>query len=279
MKKDKEKIIKNKTLISVIVIAKNEEEVIGGCLESVEWADEVVILDTGSIDKTTEVAEKYGAKVYKYEGPKEIDYSAWRNFALKKITGNWVLYLDADERATSLLREEILIRVKEQESKRTGEVGFAIPRRNIRLGKEMRFGGWWPDYVLRLIKKDKLVKWEGKLHEQPQIEGRVGKLEESLIHYSHRGSFEHKLSNTIQWSGLEAEMLFKANHPPMNTKRFFGAMGREFYKRMIKLQAWRDGTEGVLEAIYQVFSVFITYARLWEMQNFVKNEKFKAKNL
>jgi hypothetical protein len=79
------------------------------------------------------------------------------------------------------------------------------------------------------------------------------------------------MQNTINWSKIEAQKLFEANHPPMNTKRFLSAMAREFYQRMIKYQAFLDGTEGIMEAFYQVFSVFITYARLWEMQQ--KKEK------
>ncbi len=131
----------------------------------------------------------------------------------------------------------------------------------------MYHGGWWPDYVLRLIKKDNLIKWEGELHEQPRVQGEVGKLKEAFLHYSHRGSLEHKLQNTINWSGIEAQRMFEANHPPMNTIRFISAMWREFYNRMIKQKAFLDGTEGIMEAFYQVFSVFISYARLWELQN------------
>lgn len=251
--------------LSVIIIAKDEEKVIDECLQSVQnLADEVVVLDTGSTDKTIEIAEKSKAKVYQFEKTKEIDYSAWRNYALTSAKGKWLLYLDADERITPLLKKEILQVIKANEKNISA---FAIPRRNIRLGKEMKYGGWWPDYVLRLIKKNKLKKWVGQLHEQPQIDGQVGKLREPMVHFSHRGLFEHKLANTIVWSEMEATMLFKAKHPPMTLKRFCGAMTREFYLRMIKYQAWRDGTEGILEAIYQVFSVFITYARLWEMQN------------
>lgn len=264
--------------LSVIIIAKNEEEVIGECLESVKWADEIIVLDTGSTDKTGEVAKKFGAKVFKYKGSSEVNYSAWRNYALSLSNGQWVLYLDADERVTPLLRMEIKSVIGPQKPAIGRFDAYAIPRRNIRLGKELRFGGWWPDYVLRLIKKDKLIVWEGRLHEQPKIKGEIGKLKEPLIHHSHKGSFEHKLANTIIWSGIEAQMLYEANHPPMNIRRFIGAMAREFYKRMIKYQAWRDGTEGILEAIYQVLSVFITYARLWELQIQIKNEKRKAKN-
>jgi len=117
------------------------------------------------------------------------------------------------------------------------------------------------------MKKEKLERWEGELHEQPKIKGEVGKLENALVHLSHRGSLDHKMANTINWSKTEAKLLFEANHPKMTTTRFLSAMGREFYKRMIKHQAWRDGMEGTIEATYQVFSVFMTYVRLWEMQN------------
>jgi glycosyltransferase involved in cell wall biosynthesis len=261
---------KKKMKISVIVIAKDEEEVIGRCLESVGWADEIIVLDTGSTDKTVETAQKLGAKVFKYPDGDETDYSAWRNYGLRQAQGEWVLYLDADERVTPLLKKEIESIINRRPLANSEFAAYAIPRRNIRLGREMKHGGWWPDYVLRLIRKGRLQRWEGQLHEQPIIKGEVGRLKEALVHFSHRGSFEHKVANTIVWSKLEAALLFKANHPPMTVKRFFGAMAREFYQRMIKHQAWRDGAEGVIEAIYQVFSVFITYARLWEMQQ--KNE-------
>jgi len=251
----------------VIVIAKNDEDIIGDCLESVKWAGEIIVLDTGSTDETIEIAKKYTPKVSQYpQSKEEINFSAWRNYALRQASGEWLLFVDTDERVTPLLRKEIESAISYQLTANSKLSAFAIPRRNIRLGKEMHYGGWWPDYVLRLMKKEALKGWQGELHEQPIIEGKIGNLSEPFIHYSHRGSFEDKLANTIVWSGLEAELLFKANHPPMNLKRFLGAMGREFNFRMIKSQAWRDGTEGILEAIYQVFSVFITYARLWEKQ-------------
>ncbi|MBM3209167.1 glycosyltransferase family 2 protein [Candidatus Shapirobacteria bacterium] len=251
--------------LSAIIIAKNEEEIIGDCLESIKWADEIVVIDTGCADKTPQIAKEMGAKVFEHK-TEDIDYSAWRNFALRRAWGEWVFYVDADERVSPLLRKEILSTINNRQSTTGNYSAFAIPRRNIRLTRELHWGGWWPDYVLRLIKKDKLKKWVGKLHEQPEIDGEIGKLTEPLIHYSHRGAFEHKLANTVAWSGLEAQLIYESGHPKMNVQRFLGAMGREFYERMIKCQAWRDGAEGVIEAIYQVFSVFITYARLWEKQ-------------
>jgi hypothetical protein len=250
-----------KPKISVIILTKNEEEVILDCLESVKWVDEMVVVDNDSTDNTLGIVKKFGVKNIIQSGENNT-FSERRNLGAKEAKGDWLLYVDADERVTPTLRKEI----EEVVEKETEFAAFAIPRRNIRLTKELHFGGWWPDYVLRLMEKDKLLGWQGDLHEQPQIKGEIGHVKEALVHFSHRGSFEHKLQNTINWSKIEAQKLYQANHPPMTVTRFLSAMAREFYQRMIKYQAFRDGTEGVIEAFYQVFSVFITYARLWEMQ-------------
>jgi len=254
----------NKIKLSVIILTRNEEEVIKDCLESVKWAEEIVVVDNDSIDKTLSIAKKYGVKIIR--SPVGNSFADHRNLGAKTAKGEWLLYVDADERVTPLLRKEIESVIGNQLSTAKKFAAYALPRRNIRLTKELHWGGWWPDYVLRLMRKDKLEGWQGDLHEQPEIDGEVGYLKEALIHFSHRGSFENKLQNTINWSKIEAQKLYESGHPPMNVPRFVSAMGREFYKRMIKFQAWRDGTEGVMEAIYQVFSVFITYARLWEKQ-------------
>ena len=257
----------NDKKISVIILTKNEEPVVKDCLESVKWADEIVVVDHGSTDKTLEIVKKFGVKKI-VRAPENSNFSDRRNSGAEEASGEWLLYVDADEKTTPDLREEILevIQRYNNATMKQSFPAYAIPRKNIRLTKVLYHGGWWPDYVLRLMKKDKLVRWEGELHEQPKIDGRVGKLKKAFLHFSHRGSFEHKMQNTINWSKIEAEKLYQAGHPPMTVLRFISAMWREFYKRMIRYQAWRDGIEGVIEAIYQVFSVFVTYARLWEMQ-------------
>ncbi len=247
--------------ISAVVLTKNEEEVLFDCLESVKWASEIVIVDNASTDETLKVAKKFGVGQIIQAGEGNT-FSDRRNLGARAARREWLLYVDPDERVTPMLREEIESVLDKEDFS-----AYAIPRRNIRLTKELHYGGWWPDYVVRLIKKNRLKEWQGELHEQPVIEGKIGHLKEAFVHFSHRGSFEHKLQNTINWSEIEARKLYEANHPQMNVVRFISAMGREFYKRMIKYQAFRDGTEGVIEAFYQVFSVFITYARLWEMQN------------
>jgi len=248
--------------ISAIVLTRNEEEIIADCLESIKWVDEIVIVDNASTDDTLKITKKFKVDKIVETGDKNT-FSERRNQGAKEAKNDWLLYVDSDERVTPVLRNEIEKTIEDKES---GFAAYAIPRRNIRLTKELHFGGWWPDYVVRLIKKDKLKVWKGDLHEQPEIEGEIGYLKEALVHFSHRGSLENKLQNTINWSKIEAQKLYEAGHPPMTIPRFLSATWREFYFRMIKKQAFRDGTEGVIEAFYQVFSVFISYARLCELQ-------------
>ncbi|RJR23666.1 glycosyltransferase family 2 protein [Candidatus Microgenomates bacterium] len=252
--------MKKELKLSVIILTKNEEDIIGDCLESVKWAPEVVVVDHYSTDQTLKIVKEHGINKI-YVADEKSSFSERRDLGAQKAQGEWLLYVDADERVTPVLRKEV-----EEVIKDSNFSAYAIPRRNVRLTKELHFGGWWPDYVLRLMRKDKLKTWKGDLHEQPEIEGETGYLKEALVHFSHRGSLEHKFKNTINWSKIEAQKMFDAGHPPMNVKRFVSAMFREFYKRAVKLQAFRDGTEGIIEAFYQVFSVFISYARLWEMQ-------------
>lgn len=247
--------------ISVIILTRNEADIITDCLESVKWAEEIVVVDNSSTDETVKKVKEFGVKKI-FNADVKTNFSDRRNLGAQKANRKWLLYVDADERVTPVLRKEI----EEVIAGDSEFSAYAISRRNIRLTKELHFGGWWPDYVIRLIKKDKLKGWKGELHEQPEIEGESGYLKEALVHFSHRGSIEHKFQNSINWSAIEAQKMFEADHPPMNVKRFVSAMFREFYKRVVKLQAFRDGTEGMIEAFYQVFSVFVSYARLWEMQ-------------
>jgi glycosyltransferase involved in cell wall biosynthesis len=248
--------------LSVIIITRNEQEMIRDCLESVKWAEEIVLVDSGSTDKTCKIAKKYRAKIV--ESPaQEPRFSEWRNKGFQAARGDWVLYLDADERVTPQLKKEILSTIYHLPST---IYAFAIPRRNILLGKEMHFGGWSPDYVKRLFKKDKLKRWEGKLHEEPIFEGKLGHLKEPMIHLTHR-DLSSMVDKTREWSKIEAELLAEAKHPPVTWWRILRIMLTEFWQRGIKKQGWRDGTVGWIEIIFQMFSRFITYARLWEMQN------------
>jgi len=265
-----------KPKLSIIIITKDEEKMIGDCLESIKWADEIVLVDSGSTDKTVEIAKKYGAKITTFLS-KTPNYAEWRNKGLQETKGDWVFYLDADERVTPHLKEEIKSSIINHQP---SIIAYAIPRCNFYLGRKMHYGGAWPDYVKRLFKKDKLKGWEGRLHEEPTFsggEGELGHLKEPMIHLTHR-DLSSMVEKTRKWSKIEAELLYRAGHPPVTWWRILRIMLTEFWQRGVKLQGWRDGTVGWIEIIFQMFSRFITYARLWEMQNQIKSEKLKVQS-
>lgn len=251
--------------ISVIIIAKNEEKMIKECLASVSFCNEIVVIDNGSQDQTLEISKKMGAKVFEY---KSKDFSDLRNFGASKATMDWILYVDADERVTPSLREEIKSQIINHKSQITA---YKIKRKNFYLGNYE-----WPyvEKIERLFKKKSLAGWEGSLHESPIIDGRIGELENFLTHYTHK-DLSSMVEKTLEWSKIEAELRFEANHPKMIWWRFPRVMIPAFINSYIIQGGWKVGTAGLVESIYQVFSIFITYARLWELQNKlkIKNEK------
>ena len=223
----------------VLIGGKYDEILLKRCLDLVKWADEIIKVETDELSGS---------------------FSEWRNYGAQKATGDWLFYVDSDEEVSKELREEIEIELEKERF-----CAYAIPRKNILLGKEMKHGGWKPDYVLRLIKKEALIKWEGDLHEQPKIKGGVGKLKQALVHTSHR-TLTEMVEKTNKWSEIEAELLFKSGHPKMNLFRFCSAGFKEFWYRGIRKLGFLDGTIGVIEVFYQTYSRLITYAKLWEKQ-------------
>jgi len=243
--------------LSIIILGQNVEAEVVPAFKTSRFADEIIYVDTftGSTDNTLTLARKYAHKIVRSES---YNFSAWRNDGAKAASGEWLLYLDSDERITPRLAAEVIATTNHPDF-----VAYTISRYEIFLGKHLNH---WPDpRVLRLMKKSALKGWQGKLHEQPNLDGRIGQLSEQLIHLSHK-NIDEKVTGTMKWSRLEAEMLFKAGHPPMKGWRFARIMFSEFWDRFVKQHLFRDGTEGWIEVIYQMFSRFLTYERLWEMQ-------------
>lgn len=241
--------------LSAIIIARNEQENILSCIDSLRFAGEIVVVDNNSIDNTAILAKSKGAKVYQATG---LDFAYLRNIGKEKAKSSWVLYIDADERVTGELAREIIATVKSPKKYNA----FKIIRQNYYLGK------LWlkTEEVTRLIRKEALIGWQGSLHESPIVAGEIGTLDSVLFHYAHR-SLSSMVDKTNEWSEIEAQLRFASDHPKMVWWRFFRIMSTSFYSSYIKQQGWKIGTVGVIESIYQAFSSFITYAKLWEKQN------------
>lgn len=244
--------------LSVLILTKNEEGNISECLRSVVFADEKIVIDAQSSDKTVEKAQKEGARAFIHPFK---DFADQRNFALQKASGDWVLYIDADERVTPELSSSIKCKVLNME--KTNILAYRIKRKNFYLGSHE-----WPyvEKLERLFRKETLKGWYGEIHESPMIEGRIEEIGGFLLHYTHR-DLSSMLKKTIEWSKVEAELRFKAGHPRMSWWRFPRVMIGEFFNYYIKQQGFKAGTVGLIESLYQAFSIFITYARLWELQH------------
>ena len=240
--------------ISGIIITKNAENIIADCLDSLLFCDEIVVIDNSSSDRTGEIANKMGAKVFDRSSD---DFSDLRNFGLEKASGEWIVYVDADEKVTKELAADIKNKTAHENFS-----AFKVKRKNFYFGVHE-----WPyiEHLEKVFKKDKLEGWYGRLHESPKVKGEIGELEGYLLHYTHR-DLSSMVQKTIEWSKIEAELRFKAGHPKMTWWRFPRVMLTSFFDSYIKQNGWKAGTVGLIESMYQSFSAFITYARLWEMQ-------------
>ena len=244
--------------ITAIVITKNEEKNIKNCLSCLDWVDEIVVIDSNSGDKTCEIAKKMGAKIYICA---KKGFDERRNLGKKKAQGEWLLYVDADERVSSKLKEEILEKIKNPK----GCSAFKIPRLNIYFGKLLKHGGWYPDFQTRLFKKNDLNHWFGKIHESPKVEGKIGKLINHFIHLSHC-SIKESFEKSAVWTQMEADLFLKANHPPMTIYHLIKVPLVEFFSRVFIKKGFLDGTVGWLEGVIQAFNKFLVYGQIWEKQ-------------
>lgn len=244
-------------MLSIIVITKNEEERIKTCLESVKWADEIIVLDNGSEDKTLMMAKEYTDKIFTF---KDLDFSSLRNKGMEKAKGDWVLHIDADERVLYPLKQEIQALVSFSQIS-----AYAIQRKNIIFGREVKYGPFSKDWVIRLLKKSDFETWVGKVHEYPKFKGNLGYTKFSLLHLTHR-DVDQIVIKSLEWSKIDAKLRLEAKHPPMNSWRFLRILISELFNQGVLRKGFFGGTVGVIDSILQSFSMFITYVRLWQLQ-------------
>ncbi len=243
--------------LSVVIITKNEETNLARTLQSVAWADEIVILDSGSTDRTREIAESFHAKfiVEEWKG-----FAAQKNSVLQKADGDWVLSLDADEEVEPALAEEI----RQTLATNPSAAGFWIPRKNFFLGRWIRHGGFYPDPKLRLFRRG-AGKFEDRLvHEDIQISGSTAKLKNHLLHHAYP-TLESYLEHMNRYSSLGAEMAVAAN--PRVGFSFLNIVVRPrltFFYNYVLRGGFLDGREGLLLHLYHAEYVSWKYAKAWE---------------
>lgn len=240
--------------ISGIIIAKNAEQLIAACIDSLFFCNEILVVDAISTDKTVEIARQKKAIVV--QGNPN-DFAKQRNIGREKAKGTWLLYIDTDERVSKELAKNIQTAIQSKDYD-----AYALQRKNFYLGQNP-----WPkvERLERLFRSDALLGWKGTLHETPIVKGAIGTLGGYLLHYTHR-DLSSMLDKTIQWSKMEAKLRLDAQHPKIVPWRLVRVMLTGFYDSYIAQQGWKAGTMGFIESMYQAYSMLITYAQLWEMQ-------------
>ncbi|HUV42558.1 MAG TPA: glycosyltransferase family 2 protein [Patescibacteria group bacterium] len=253
--------------ISVVIVAYNEEKNIRRCLDSVKWADEMIVVDTESIDKTAAIAKKLGAKVFSHPYPRYVE--PVRNFSIAKAKGNWFLILDADEEVPPLLAKTL----KRLATKPQGASFFRLPRKNIIFGKWIKHSRWWPDWNIRFFKKG-AVEWSDKIHSIPLTRGKGKDLEakesQAIVHY-HYQSISQYLERVNRYTDIQLEGLVESGYKfqwPDLIKKPTG----EFLSRFFAGEGYKDGLHGLVLALLQAFSEFILYLKIWEKQGFKAEE-------
>lgn len=245
--------------VSVAIMARNNEDEIADCLQSVAWADEcIILLDTRSTDRTAAIAQAMGARVVPH--PFE-DFARQREFGLSLPRNAWLFYVDSDERATPALAQEIRQVIQDETY-----AGWWVPRRNYIWGREIKHGGWYPDYQLRLLKLGRAhYDLTRPVHEIVILDGQENHLREALVHHNYRtiGQF---IAKQRQYVAYEAQILYQEGIRP-RLRSYLSRPLREFWRRYIALQGYKDGVHGfllcALVAYYYGFRVTVELRRLW----------------
>lgn len=244
--------------LSVAIITFNEEKNIGRTLESVKWADEIVVVDSGSTDGTVAICREYTDKIIHQDW---LGFAGQKNLAIERTTGKWVLSLDADEPVEPMLASEI----RDIISSPGAHDGYLIPRKTFFLGKLVRHGGWYPDYNLRLFRKGRGWFEERAVHESLKIEGTTGRTNYAILHYAYPDLVSY-MSSIDKYSSLAVNVMagkgissFKAGWVNILGRPLFTFIFKYFFRL-----GFLDGKHGLVLNLYHSYYVFAKYAKAWE---------------
>jgi glycosyltransferase involved in cell wall biosynthesis len=241
--------------LSVVVVTLNEEPRLRACLASAAWADEIVVIDAESVDKTVEIAREFSDRVVvrRWTG-----FADQKNFGLDQARGDWILFLDADEEVSPELADEIRAVLAQREPCE----GYRMPRRNVMWGRTMRHGGLYPDWQLRLFRRGRGRFGERAVHESVTVDGRVGRLHGALVHRSYRDLSDF-LARADRYSSLAADDWAAQGRRVGATDLCLRPLGRFLGMYVLRL-GFLDGRPGFLLAVLYAYYVFARAAKVWE---------------
>ncbi|UCH97661.1 MAG: glycosyltransferase family 2 protein [Candidatus Aminicenantes bacterium] len=251
--------------LSVVIITLNEEDRLEDALKSCRGiADEIVVVDSYSTDRTVEIAQQYGAKIYKNTF---IDYGSQKNFALDKAENQWVLNLDADERVSGILEKEIR-KLKQKTGDEIDADGFLIKRKTFYLDRWIKHSGWYPDRKLRLFRKDK-SQWCGRVHEGLRLEGKTVKMEGDILHFTYRNITDH-INRLNRYSHMQASDIVEKKKKMLYLRAFLLPP-----VTFIRFYIWKlgilDGLPGLVIALVSSWATAMKYLKAIEIKR--KNQK------
>lgn len=232
--------------IAAVVLTKNEARHMADCLATLDWADERVVFDSFSDDDTVPIARASGARVIQHPFT---GYASQRNAALEQVEADWIFFVDADERATPELGAEIRQVVHRH------QVGWWVPRKNIIWGKHIRHTGWSPDYQMRLLKRG-FARYDParEVHEVGVLDGAEGFLHNPLTHYNYE-TVRQFVQKQGRYTEYEARILLESGVVP-RARGLIGQPLREFYRRFVSLQGYKDGGHGLLLSLLMACYTF-----------------------
>ena len=243
--------------VSATLITHNEEQNIGDALQSLSWADEILVVDSGSNDATAEICQKFTNKIYLRQWTGYVDQ---KNFAVEKASHDWILSLDADERVSPPLALEIQSLLGSTPARS----GYRIPRVTYFMGRWIRHGDWYPDYQLRLFDR-KRGRWQGgQVHESVRLRDHPGFLKGEIQHHTYR-SLSAYLRRLEQYSAL-AEQDYEQKGEISTAAKLVGDPLATFIKAYLLKRGFLDGVPGLMAAVMGATSVFFKYAKLYELQ-------------
>jgi len=242
--------------LSVVVLTKNEESCIAECLESVKWANEIIVVDDESTDKTVEIVKKYTTKIFHRKMDIEGKH---RNWAYEQAANLWVLSLDADEKVTPELKSEIEETLKSPEF-----IAFDIPLRNYISNYWVKYGGWYPASKVRLFRKDKFKYEEAEVHPRIILDGKCGHLKSDIIHKGYP-DLEHFMNSVNRQSTLEAKKWINTGRKMTLLWITWRTVDR-FFRRYFGKKGYKDGMYGFVIAYFDSLYQILSYVKFIEMK-------------